>query len=159
MGRVWDILPPQKRPQKHTPKRTKKSKNASLFLLFLISGFVIIFMYATSQNKLPDTNKITTTNTPQSQTSTEKKVLIKVLNGTGKGEETTKVTQLIEDLGLKVIKTENALNLYDQTIVYFSPGKEEIAQKIADELTAYQAKIQAFTQESPYDVVVVIGGK
>jgi len=86
-------------------------------------------------------------------------LMIKILNGTGRSEETAEVVTALKEIGFKVAKTENALSLYDQTTIYFESTQEKYAQEIAQNLTKYKVKTQQFSQESPYDLIIVIGAK
>ncbi|MCL5407269.1 MAG: LytR C-terminal domain-containing protein [Patescibacteria group bacterium] len=170
MGRAWDILPPHKptRNVKHGSTR-KKTKNTSVFFVLIIVIFVGIFIYAASKNTPIDTNKTTTTTPsplPDKKFSSSPKLeknpeelMIKILNGTGRSEETAEVVTALKEIGFKVAKTENALSLYDQTTIYFESTQEKYAQEIAQNLTKYKVKTQQFSQESPYDLIIVIGAK
>ena len=130
MGRFWDIIPPYRPIQtsKHHLKR-QKSKNTSVFLGLIIIILVGGFIYSVLQNTPVNVNGVATIS-PQKSITTQKSIsspteknpdqlLIKILNGTGQSEETSNVTSSLEDLGFSVTKTENALSLYDQTIIYF----------------------------------------
>lgn len=168
MGKVWDIIPPRSRPKKQSVAKRKKTHQSFLFFVFLIVVFVVIFAYSASL--MPSEKQFNGANTalPQntnlnqpSPTSTEddSQLTIKVLNGTGRSEETNKVIEILSQNNLSVTKKENALNLYDQTIVYYGASKAQIATDIATLLSRYEAKSQQFTQESPYDIIIVIGGQ
>lgn len=170
MGKIWDIIPPGKKPKNH-PHRSaarKKSNSPAVFFVLVIIIIVGIFLYSASQNTPINIDGATTSsqqkapivqpeNSPTQKTRGQ--LLIKILNGSGRSEEASKVTLVLSGLGFEVLKTENALSLYDQTTVYFEPGQEKYAQEIAQNLNDYQAKTQKFSQESPYDIIVVIGGR
>lgn len=164
MARAWDILPPRKVRRKLKPKEKKARRvnMAWIFFLVVIAAFFIAFKGA---NQAP-TSTPPAAKTPAeratleaSPTKTESKMTIKLLNGTGRVEETDKVRKVLQDAGFEITITENALNLYDQTIVYYQPSCEQSAQAIATSLSAYQAKTQKFSQETNYDIVIVIGSK
>ena len=157
MGRIWDIIPPHPRPRKQTTTSRKKTKNASLFFGLIIIIFVGLFLY-TASIKPPTSIDGVTTASPQNSASPHQ-LLIKILNGTGRSEEGKAVADILTENGFKVTKTENALNLYDQTIVYYESNQEKYAQEIAASLTKYQAKTQQFSQENPYDLIIVIGAR
>lgn len=174
MGRAWDILPPHKptRNIKHGSRAksaSRRTENTSVFFVLIIIIFVGLFIYAASKNTPVDTNKTTTTTplqSPDKKPSSSPKIeknpeelIIKVLNGTGRSEETAEVVTTLKEIGFKVAKTENALSLYDQTTIYFESTQEKHAEAIAQNLTKYKAKTQQFTQESPYDLIIVIGAK
>ncbi len=173
MGRAWDILPPYKPVHnvKHGSKAKSargRNKNASVFFVLIIVIFVGIFIFATSKNTPVNTSG---TNSPPNRTTSQEstspatseknpdQLKIKVLNGTGRSEETVQVVAILNEIGFKVTKTENALSLYDQTIVYFESNQEKYAQEIAQSLTKYKAKTQKFSQDSPYDLIIVIGAQ
>ena len=77
---------------------------------------------------------------------------IKLLNGTGRIEETQKIQKLLTDAGFQVATTENALNLYDSSVIYYQPAFENYANQIANLLGSYSAKTQKLNQENKYDV-------
>lgn len=165
MGRAWDILPPQKKPK---AKTKRKSNNALSLFFFIVICLVIFFIFAATQNIPTGMDGIATVSpnkTPKIEISTPIKtkskndLLIKVLNGSGKGEETSAVSDILTNIDFTVTKTENALNLYDQTIIYYEINQEKYAQEIAQNLSKYNAKIQQFSQDSPYDLIVVIGAR
>jgi len=165
MGRIWDILPPKKRERKLKPKEKKARRvnMAWLFFLVVIAAFFIAFKGA---EKLPTPNKTATatptstvTTASSSPAKTQSQMTIKLLNGTGRVEETEKVKNTLQNAGFKVTLTENALNLYDQTVVYFQPAYENYANDLATLLKSYNAKTQKFTQNTQYDIVIVIGSQ
>lgn len=170
MSKAWDILPPRRKLTKSERKEAKKkSKGLSGFLtiLFLI---VIGFIYYGANKSLTTgtpatapTAKSTPTEKPtpapvnNSQTKDKKDLNIKLLNGSGQSEELTTAYKLLEDTGFKAQKTENTLNLYEQSIIYYQPSEEKHALEIAEVLKKYQIKIQKFSQETSYDLIIVIG--
>ena len=164
MARVWDILPPRKTRRKLKPKEKKARRVnvAWIFFLVVIAAFFIAFKGAnqTPSSTSPEAKTPTETATVKtSPTKSPGKMTIKLLNGTGRVEETDKVRKILQSTGFELTITENALNIYDQTIVYFQPLYEQSANEIADSLSAYQAKTQKFSEETNYDIVIVIGSK
>ena len=169
MSKVWDILPPKRKLTKTERKEAKKrSKGLTLFfgLIFLI--IVAFIYYGASKNMTGATPQpalnITATPTPTStsinntgQLKDKKDLNIKLLNGSGFSEELDAVYKLLVDQNFVAQKTENTLNLYEQTIVYYQPSQEKYALEIAEILKKYQAKVQKFSQETDYDLIVVIG--
>lgn len=136
---------------------------AWIFFLVVIAAFFIAFKGA---EELPTPSKTATaipTNTPtatsSSATKTQGQMTIKLLNGTGRVEETEKVKNTLQNAGFKVTLTENALNLYNQTVVYYQPAYENYANDLASLLSSYQAKLQKFSQPTQYDIVIVIGSQ
>lgn len=170
MSRVWDILPPRKKPTKHERKEAKKrSKGLTLFLSLIFIIIVAFIYFGANQNisvKTPPVagspQNIVPTPTPTEAISSgplkdKTNLTIKLLNGSGQAEELSTTYKLLEDAGFKAQQTENTLNLYDQTIIYYQPSQEKYALQIAEILKKYQAKVQKFSQEAPYDLIVVIG--
>lgn len=166
MAKAWDILPPRKAKKltKQEKKRQKRSSMYFIFFLVLIAAFFIVFF---GSGKFP---VITPAPSPSISTPTpspsinpsnknQSQLTIKLLNGTGRVEESQKVQKILTDAGFIITTTENALNLYDSTIVYFQAPFENYANQIANLLSFYKAKSQKFSQETQYDIVVVIGAK
>ena len=171
MSRAWDILPPRKTKKftKQEKKRQKRSSIYFVFFLILIAAFFIVFLGA-DKFSLPVTSPLPSPSesskfeqpAPSSGGKTQKELSIKLLNGTGRVEESQSVQKTLTDSGFSITTTENALNLYDTSVVYYSPKQpvfEKYAQQIATLLKSYNAKTQKFTQETKYDIVVVIGTK
>lgn len=176
MGTAWDIIPPRPRPQKSKPaKGLRKSNKTTMFFVMIIIIMAVVFIYLANQNTPASIDGVATTS-PQKPTlwasgsvkptistapmlKSQDNLLIKVHNGGGRSEETNEVSQILVNLGYKVTKTENALNLYDQTIVYFEAHQKKYAEEIAGNLSKFQAKIQQFSQNSPYDLIIVIGAR
>ena len=169
MAKIWDILPPQKTTRKLKPqeKRERRANISWLFFLAVLTAFFIVFFGA---SKIPFSNESSPDKTsspvisspkltlrPSNKTQTD--ITIKLLNGTGRVEETQKVRDLLKNAGFKLTVTENALNLYDQTLIYFQPAYENYANDLATVLKSYNAQTQKFTQDTPYDIVIVIGTK
>lgn len=169
MGKAWDIIPPRPSPRKSSSVSHKKtSKRSSFFFVLLILILIGAFLYVAGKETLINVDGIATSS-PQSPSKTEpvtsptlktkSNLLIKILNGSGHSEETDNVQALLKESGFKISKIENALNLYDQTIVYYQADQEQSAKDIAEVLKKYQAKTQKFSQETAYDIIVVIGAR
>lgn len=133
----------------------------------LVAGAIFVIFYGVAKN-IPSGTQETASPTPARETpaseitsmvKSKSNLLVKILNGTGRFEETDKVKKAMADAGFNIAFTENALNLYDQTIVYYQPASENFAQEIVGLLSTLQAKSQKFSQETKYDIVVVIGTK
>lgn len=169
MARAWDIIPPRPKPTRRTVATRKKSNKASVFFGLIIVVLVIIFVVSATENLPTEIDGVATISPQKSPVKSEEeiptaeksadKLLIKILNGTGRSEETNEVSEILTAAGFKIAKTENALNLYDQTIVYYEPYQEKHAQAIAQSLAKYEAKTQKFSQEVPYDLIIVIGAR
>ncbi len=167
MARIWDILPPRKHTRKLKPKE-KKERRANVswfFFLAVLAAFFIVFLGA---SKIPLSNESVNKTSPPASPSTtsaspanktQANVTIKLLNGTGRVEESQKVRDALKTAGFNVTVTENALNLYDQTIIYYQPAYQNYANDLALVLKSYNAKTQNFSQETQYDIVIVIGTK
>ena len=171
MGKIWDIRPPRQRAKTQAPTKIRKrsSNRGTFFFGMVVLIFLGIFFLETSKNPSQNINGQATAKPPASSTAptpaatpTKKETnapLIKLLNGSGRSEETVSIKELVTDAGFAVSKTENALNIYEGTIVYYEPGREKEAQEIAKTLVKYQPKLQPFSQDAPYDIIVVIGTK
>jgi len=168
MPRAWDIRPPRKsKLTKQEKKRRKRSNIYFIFFLVLIAVFFIVFFgfdrLSTPGSPTTPSSEPTKTNSPEPSTSaalkTQNQVSIKLLNGTGRFEETQTVQKKLTDSGFKLSTTENALNLYDSTIIYFQSPYENYAKELATLLASYTPKTQKFSQATPYDIVIVIGTK
>lgn len=169
MARIWDILPPKRKPRKLKPAQ-KKERRANIswfFFLAVLAAFFIVF-FGASKIPLSDESGVnktspTATASPKPTASpsnkTQANVTIKILNGTGRVEESQKVRDLLKNAGFNIAVTENALNLYNQTIVYYQPADQTYANDLALVLKSYNAKTQKFTQDTQYDIVVVIGSQ
>ena len=168
MSKIWDISPPRKKARlTPTIRRERRSNISWLFFLSLIAAFFIVFFgvskFPQSNPNQPQATATLNNSTSLSSTSPEVKtqtnISLKLLNGTGRFEETDRVKKLLSDSGFKVSLTENALNIYDQTIVYYQGQYENYANNLAQVLKTYNPKIQKFTQSTQYDIVIVIGSK
>lgn len=174
MGKVWDIIPPPRRPRKYKRLAQKKSsKKAVFFFGLLVIIFLGAFLYEATKNPFSNVDSVSNsivTSSPQETPAspevaisptakTKGNLILKLINGSGHSEEKTNVEALLIKNGFKIAKTENALNLYEQTIVYYQAPQEKYAKDIATILERYQAKIQKFSQETTYDIIIVIGGR
>lgn len=166
MGRIWDIIPP--RPRRGVSKavqKKRKNQKTSLFLALVMLIFVGFFIYSASRGLSSETGGIQTAPAPLkspaaesiSTAKTQEDLLIKILNGSGRSEETEQVASILTEAGYKLAKKENALNLYDETIIYYNPPYEKYAREIVSTLAQFQPKIQKFSQDSPYDLILLIG--
>ena len=71
-------------------------------------------------------------------------------------EELENSKQLLENGGFSIEKAENTLSGYTETVIYYQESYEEYAQEISSILKDYQPKIRKFTQDSSYDLIIVI---
>ena len=157
MAKAWDILAP--RPKiKHTVHQQKRRQNKNLpFLFFLIIlGAIVIFFFGLEKPSPQLNSSSSVINTASPSTSGPK---IKILNGTGDNEILTTIKKTLEDADFEITATENALNIYEDSIVYYNEGFKDEAQKIADVLSEYEVQIQKFSKKTNYDLLVVIGQK
>lgn len=167
MTKIFDILPPQKKKKitKQEKKRQKRSSIYFIFFLAIIAGFFIVFWSADKMNlspkpiNSPTPSKQSEQPVPTPSNKTKNQLTIKILNGTGRVEELQKVKTMLQDSNFPITTTENALNLYDSTIIYYQPAFENYANDLATVLKSYNAKTQKFSQETRYDIVIVIGTK
>lgn len=159
MGRVWDIIPPTRRPKKTAaPAKKRSSQNAALFLGLLLI-IILVFIFLNSLQNAPLSVNGLATSFPPTPTLDSNEILIKILNGSGHSEETETVAKILEEANFKIAKTESALNLYDQTIIYYQEPRAKQAQEMADILKKYSPKIQKFSQSTAYDLIIVIGAR
>jgi len=167
MAKFFDIRPPKKTKfTKLEKKRQKRSGIYFIFFLVVIAAFFIVFVGA-EKFTLPAVSPTPTAKetpkfeqgAPSPESKTQKELTIKLLNGTGRVEETQKVQKLLTDSGFQITTTENALNLYDSSVVYFQTPYENYANSITTLLKGYNAKTQKFSQETQYDIIIVIGTK
>lgn len=151
----------QQRDLQNRQSYVKNRKEVRYFFGLVFIILAIVFIYTASQDPAKNTDNLNTfSNQPAASPTKESRgPLIKIINGTGQSEETDAVFKIITGLGFKVTKTENALNLYDNTIVYYDQNYEKNAQEIAQGLSDYNAKPQKFSQETPYDIIIVIGSQ
>lgn len=161
--KYWDISPRRKtkKATKEEKKFRKRSSVYFVFFLIVIAAFFIVFL-GSGKFPLPRATATPTnaaTSAQPSPANTAGQLTIKILNGTGMVEETEKVQTILTDNDFTVTKTENALNLYEETIVYYQADYETQANKINSLLTAYGAKLSKFTQSTQYSIVIVIGKK
>jgi hypothetical protein len=163
--KFWDITPRKRHRPKITPseKKEKKRSRTWLFFIILIGAFFIAFFGAskTAPNLEKKPSPAATTTTPSDETTfkTQKNISIKVLNGTGRVEETSAIKNALQDSGFQVSATENALNLYNETIVYYQAEYKSYAENIRQVLKDYNPQISEFTSETKYDIVIVIGNQ
>lgn len=165
MAKFFDIRPPKKK--KLTKQEKKRQKRGGLYFVFFLLFIAIFFIIFYGNGKFPmitpapSPSISTPTPSPSINPSdkTQSQLTIKLLNGTGRVEETQKIQKLLTDAGFQVSTTENALNLYDQTVVYFQPAFERYADQLVSILSSYNGKKQKFSQETKYDIVIVIGTK
>ncbi len=159
MAKYWDIKRRKKR-KKITPTEKKERKlNASwLFFLCLIGTFFIVFA---GTSKKPENSEPISSPVPSvtlSSTTLSKAGLnIKFINGTGLFEELNKATTILSQNGYKANLTENALNTYPETIIYYEAPAERYAKDLESVLKYYKPKTRILSQDTIYDLIIVIG--
>lgn len=169
MPKLWDISAPRKK-HKVTPqlKREKRFNLSWIIFLAVIGAFFIVFFsisqFPTSQSNLTKPNILNSSpSTTQVSISPDISLTglpsLKILNGTGKIEETDKIKKIILENGYKITISENALNIYSQTIIYYQPQYEKDADNLLKILSTYQPKKQQFSEQTNFNIVVVIGAK
>lgn len=163
MSRIWDIIPPPRRPAPPKVRPSQKNrKSSSLFLFFLFVVIVIsVVFYAGGSSKNFQVNGLATQNpsglaSAPADNQTEQ-VAIKLINGSGQIEPGERAKKLLTEEGFAIAKAENALNLYDQTIIYYDINAEKTAREISGLLKDFQVNLQKLTQKSNYDIIIVIG--
>ena len=160
--RAFDILPPKHprtKAERKEAKRSKKKVNI-LFMLFLfaIIAFFIAFLGSDKYLGTPATFISVSSNPVISSTlSPSPTFTLKILNGSGRFEVADTVARKVNAAGYKVTMSENALNLYDKSVIYYTADEEKKAIEIQNILKEYQPSIQKFTAESRYNIVIVIG--
>jgi LCP family protein required for cell wall assembly len=101
---------------------------------------------------------VQTTSSEQSTTDPAE-VRLKVLNGTRTRGVATSVSKKLAGKGYERITTGNSMSRYGRTTVYYSPGYEQAAQKVASDVGGASTIVQneGVTTSYESDVVVVIG--
>jgi len=162
MGKVWDILPPRPREHRAPIARRRRKPNMTLFFGIVVIIIIGAIFYSSSQSPSSTPNKEPTVASDQTSSpniNSQNGPTIKLLNGTSGSVATNTLKQLLLDNDITVTKTENALNLYQESIVYYDQSVYSTAQKIAEIFSEYSPKLQLFSQASSYDIIVVIGQK
>jgi len=156
LPKAWDIIGIKKKSTPSAPK--KKKKQNCLFLLLIILAFLasVIFFDKVGANFLFESS--TPAPSPSKNTSQNNPTL-EIINGSGRFEETDKVSQIITSAGFQVSKTETSVNLTDKTIVYYESDYQNTASRLAAVLSSYHATIQAFSSPSSYNLAVIIGSQ
>ncbi len=165
MARIWDITP-RKKPRKLKPaeKKERRANISWFFFLAVVGAFFIVFFGASKIPPALETNPTSSPTPmikacPSPSAKTQTNATIKLLNGTGRVEEAQKVQDLLGKAGFRITATENALNLYPRTIVYYQPSFENYARDLTTVLKSYNPEAQKFTQDTQYDIVIVIGSQ
>lgn len=109
----------------------------------------------------PATNATATNTTAATNTSTTTtKLSVKVLNGNGVAGDANKVKAILEAAGITVAATGNAKTFgYATTIVYYTTGKKDAADRVAAALTGYSVSTVENAVANGYDALVVVGAK
>ncbi len=165
MAKFWDIMPPASKPKRTTKKAEKraKKKNIKFFVAVLFFGFMIFIFFGLS--KLPPIENYSTepagielpTQPPSTKTTNQEDLKIKLLNGSGLNEEMNKTLKLVENGGFVIEKKENTLAAYQETIIYYKESQEKYAKTISGILFEYKPRLSKFSQDSSYDLIIVIG--
>ena len=162
MSKVWDILPPPKRKgERKESKSVKKKRFKVTFFFFMLIALAVVYLAYGVKNYsgAPANPAASPQPSAASAPSTNPTGTLKILNGTGRFEETDNIKKLLSASNINVDITENALNLYTETVVYYQPTEEAKANQIVGLLSSYNAKAQKFSQETKYGIVIVIGTK
>jgi LCP family protein required for cell wall assembly len=95
----------------------------------------------------------------EQSTTDSAQVRVKVLNGTRTRGLATSVSKELSGRGYEKITTGNAVTRYSKTTVYYAPGYDEAAQKLASEVGGSPdvSQNEDVTTQYDSDVVVVIG--
>lgn len=187
MSRFWDIRAPKPKPRPSPSRTAARRRKVhpSFFLFMVILAIVGIFFLGNGNFQLTQPSKtiVPTTkpttksvkispeinskvspednlkSTPEDAPEAKNKedLSIKLVNGSGQTEESNVVQQILENEDFRGLKIENALNLYENSIVYYQDSEIKYANEIADLLKTYNPKIQEFTQETNFDLIIVIG--
>lgn len=120
---------------------------------------IIIGVFISGGQSQPINLNQTSNPAPIATVASKTSPTIKLLNGSGKIEEADRIKKLLAQNDITVTKTENALSIYPETIIYYQSADELRAQEIAKILQEYQARNQPFSQPSSYDLIIVIGGR
>lgn len=155
MSKAWDILPPRPKIRRTVYKQKRRQNKNLPFLFFLIIlGAIVIIFFGSEKPEAQSNNPLSSTISASPVSSGPK---IKILNGSGDNEQLSTVKKNLERANFQIQTTENAVNLYEETIIYYNEEYQAEAQKIAEILSNYQAKIQKFTKITNYDLLIVIG--
>jgi len=160
MSKAWDIIGRKRETKKPTAAVKKRTQYNCVFWLFVVLVFLGSMFFFGKLSESNFTIAPVKTTTPQSSPDlTNSVLLINIVNGSGRFEETDKVTKAVKTAGFEVTKTETSINSYDTTIVYYKSGLSPQANQIAAQLSVYKPKVQQFSQSSSYDIAVIIGSK
>lgn len=162
MSKAWDIVGIKRERKKPTTATKKRSQNTCIFWLFIILVFLAsaFFFGKLSEGNFTITPVKTAAPSSLNQTSPQNNgLLIEVLNGSGRFEETDKVTAAVKAAGFGITKTETSINSYDKTIIYYKSGLLPQANQIAAQLSVYKPTVQVFSQPSSYDIAIIIGSR
>jgi len=109
-----------------------------------------------------ETNTEATTQETAQTTLDKSKITIQLLNGNGIRGDAVKVKTILEKDGWKVITYGNANSFnYQNTLVYYKKGEEEVAKAVAETLknNDRQTAIHESTTLTKYDIQIILGKK
>lgn len=162
MAKAWDLIPIRREVKKPATHSKKRSKRNCLFFVSVLAVFLISVVFFANANvagfTLPKPVKSAAPTAKPAETKNAVPTL-KIINGSGRFEETDRVSSLVKTAGVSVLATETAPNLYNQTTVYYKPAYKSEAEIIVATLGNINAKSQAFTRDSSYDLAVIIGAR
>lgn len=86
---------------------------------------------------------------------------IRIVNGNGISGEAAKVKDLLEDKGYKIASVANASRNYDESIIYYKTGQEELAKALKNDISSlYSAKTElSDSTVGSYDAIIALGAK
>ncbi len=153
MAKAWDILAPRPKVKRAVQKR-RQNKNLPFLFFLIILGAIVIFFFGLEKPapKLNNSSQIINTASPSNFSPK-----IKILNGSGDNQTLSTVKSTLEKANFEITAVENALNVYEDSIVYYNEGYQDKAQEIADILSDYKMQVQKFSKKTNYDLLVVIG--
>jgi len=114
---------------------------------------------------LPNPTKIDSNTTESNFSSnsndlSKTKIIIKILNGSGKSNIASQTQDVLEKAGFSVSETGTAKSVYNKSIIYYAADKEESAKLVADSLKDYEISLEYDNDiVGEFDLLVVIGKK
>ena len=170
MARDFDIRRPQRSHIAPEHKATKRSRNMSAPLSFMIIIGMAVLGYGAysaistkpSANTTPQISSTQTAVPAEVQTTgitpiTNAKAIVKVYNSGGGDKATTDIVGQLQAAKYQV-ENEGASQFdYDKTYIWYSTGKDSVAKNIATLLKDRDTILKESKLEGIFDIIVYIG--